>query len=137
MTRLLERYFSFSGRIARLPFFIRCLYLNIAMAVLLFASIPLLANGSRLWWWAGVAELIASTAVFSVGIASLFVRRLHDLGFSGYHATWVVAADILSTALSYGPDYVLLLALPLFAINLWIGFWPGNRDANRFGEAPK
>jgi uncharacterized membrane protein YhaH (DUF805 family) len=51
MSELLERYLSFRGRLARLPFFLRELSLNITAAVITFASIPLFASGSRLLWW--------------------------------------------------------------------------------------
>jgi uncharacterized membrane protein YhaH (DUF805 family) len=68
---------------------------------------------------------------------SLAVRRLHDLGLSGYHAIWVEAADFGATVLSYGPPRMLLLALPLAAINLWLLLWPGNAEANRFGAVPE
>jgi hypothetical protein len=30
----------------------------------------------------------------------------------------------------------MLAALPLAAVGLWLLFWPGNREANRFGERP-
>src|ERR1700733_4673382 len=79
MTTFLDRYFSFHGRLARLPFFIRDIYLGIAGFVLFVASIPLFSNGGRVWWWVGFVEVIASIALFGVGAVSLIVRRLHDL----------------------------------------------------------
>jgi uncharacterized membrane protein YhaH (DUF805 family) len=136
MTNLLRRYFSFHGRLARLPFFIRTLYINIAWAVLTFANMPRFLNGSRALWWAGVVGVIASLVLFGTGLASIFVRRLHDLGFSGYHVVWVAAAEIVWTVLTYGPAGGILLGLPLFAVDLWLTFWPGNASANRFGEVP-
>jgi uncharacterized membrane protein YhaH (DUF805 family) len=136
MTTFLDRYFSFHGRLARLPFFIRDIYLGIAGFVLLVASIPLFSNGGRVWWWVGFVEVIASIALFGVGAVSLIVRRLHDLGFSGYHAIWVGAAEAGWTVLSYGPPASILLGLPLAAIGLWLTFWPGNAGANRFGDCP-
>src|ERR1700756_1637619 len=84
MTRLLQRYFSFDGRLARLPFFIRTLYLNIGWGGLIFAQMPLFLSDSRVLWWLGVFGVLASLVIFATGLASMFVRRLHDLGFSGY-----------------------------------------------------
>jgi uncharacterized membrane protein YhaH (DUF805 family) len=131
---LLQRYLSFDGRLARLPFFIRGVYLSIAMVIVFLVAIPLFAAGG-IWWWLGMFDAIAGLALFGVGEASLIVRRLHDLGLSGYHAIWVGAAEAGWSVLSYAPPRVMFLALPLAAICLWLLFWPGNRDANRFGEA--
>ena len=63
------------------------------------------------------------------------VRRLHDLGLSGYHAIWVGATQFVSTVLSYGSDLAVLASLPLGLVGLWLIFWPGNKQDNRFGEA--
>ncbi len=136
MSTLLDHYFSFHGRLARLPFFIRGIYLVIAAVVLFFVSVALFANGGRLWWWLGLIEVIVCLSVLGVGSVSLIVRRLHDLGFSGYHVIWVGAAELGSTVLSYGPPVVMLLALPLAAVDLWLTFWPGMANANRFGAVP-
>jgi len=137
MSTILDRYFSFHGRLARLPFFIRGIYLSIVVTVFLVASIPLFANGSRILWWAGLAVLIVGIAIAVVSEISLTVRRLHDLGLSGYHAIWVGAADVVGTILSYSnEDLAVYLSLPLLAIGLWLLFWPGQAAANRFGEAP-
>jgi uncharacterized membrane protein YhaH (DUF805 family) len=131
---LLQRYLSFDGRLARLPFFIRGVYLSIAVIVVFVVAIPLFAAGG-IWWWLGMLAVVAALVLEGVGEASLIVRRLHDLGLSGYHAIWVGAAEAGWLVLSYGPPRVIFLGLPLAAICLWLLFWPGNRDANRFGEA--
>jgi uncharacterized membrane protein YhaH (DUF805 family) len=89
-----------------------------------------------LWWWVGIPIVIASLALLAVGSVSLTVRRLHDLGLSGYHAIWVGAAQAAWAPLSYGPPQVILAGLPLAAIGVWLLFWPGNRTTNRFGEQP-
>ena len=135
MARFLQRYLSFEGRLARLPFFIRGIYLGIAAIVVFLVSIPLFINGG-IWWWLGIFAVIAWFALLGVGSVSLIVRRLHDLGLSGYHAIWVVAAQSIWTVLSYAPPKVMLLGLPLFAICFWVTFWPGNKEANRFGAVP-
>jgi uncharacterized membrane protein YhaH (DUF805 family) len=134
MARLLQRYLSFDGRLARLPFFIRGIYLGIAVSIVFLTAIPLFAAES-VWWWLGMLVAIAGVALFGVGEASLIVRRLHDLGLSGYHAIWVGAAEAGWFVLSYGPPRAMFVGLPLAAICLWLLFWPGNGEANRFGEA--
>jgi uncharacterized membrane protein YhaH (DUF805 family) len=136
MSELVERYLSFRGRLARLPFFVRELSLNITAAVISFASIPLFANGSRVLWWAGLLVLLASLALLAVGTISLIVRRLHDLNLSGYHAIWFAAVEVCWVAVTYGPPEAILLGLPLGAIYFWLALWPGTRGVNRFGEVP-
>jgi uncharacterized membrane protein YhaH (DUF805 family) len=61
------------------------------------------------------------------------VRRLHDIGLSGYHALWVGAAEFGWAFLVYAPDRVMLLAAPLGLISAGILFWPGKAGENRFG----
>jgi uncharacterized membrane protein YhaH (DUF805 family) len=135
MTTLLERYVSFDGRLARLPYFIRGIYVAIAAIVVFFASIPLFAHGSRAAWWAGLVLVVAAIAVIGVGTVSLIVRRLHDLGLPGYHAIWIGVAELGWYFLSDAPGETQLLALPLFAILVWLQFYPGNPADNRYGAA--
>ena len=135
MANVVVRYLSFEGRLARLAFFNRGICLGITTGALSVTSIPLFVRGGT-WWWLGVADVIASLALLGAGSVSLTVRRLHDLGRSGYHAIWVGAVQVLASPLSYAPTKAILLALPLFAVGLWLTFWPGNAGANRFGFPP-
>jgi uncharacterized membrane protein YhaH (DUF805 family) len=89
-----------------------------------------------LWWWLGILIVAAALVLLFVGGVSLTIRRLHDLGLSGYHAIWVTAAQTMWVPLSYGPPEIMLAGLPLAAVGLWLLFWPGNRGPNRFGEKP-
>ena len=135
MPNVVDRYFSFQGRLARLPFFGRGVFLGVVAAALAMASIPFFSRDD-LWWWFGIPIVAAALVLDAVGSVSLIVRRLHDLGLSGYHAIWVVAAQAAWAPLSFGPPEVMLAGLPLAAVGLWLLFWPGNRGPNRFGEKP-
>lgn len=106
-------------------------------AVLSIASVPLFSSDTRLGYWSGLLVVGVALALLALGAVSLAARRLHDLGLSGYHAIWVVAAQAGWAFLSHAPLRTLALGLPLAAIDLWITFWPGNRKANRFGEVPE
>lgn len=92
MANIVGRYFSFEGRLARLPFFGRGFYLGVVTAALAMVSIPFFSR-EGLWWWFGIPIVIASLVLLAVGSFSLIIRRLHDLGLSGYHAIWVGAAE--------------------------------------------
>jgi uncharacterized membrane protein YhaH (DUF805 family) len=48
-------------------------------------SVPLFSFGGTLLWCAGVAVVIIALAVLVCGTVSMIVRRLHDIGLSGYH----------------------------------------------------
>jgi uncharacterized membrane protein YhaH (DUF805 family) len=135
MANFVGRYFSFEGRLARLPFFGRGFYLGVIAVALAMVSIPFFSRES-LWWWFGIPIVIASLVLLGVGSFSLTIRRLHDMGLSGYHAIWVGAAQAAWAPLSYGPSEVMLAGLPLAAVGVWLLFWPGNRGPNRFGERP-
>jgi uncharacterized membrane protein YhaH (DUF805 family) len=137
MTKFFDRYLSFDGRLARLPFFTRSLSLGVTAGVIFFISIPFFSNGGRFWWWIGLLVVIAALVFLVAGLACLIVRRLNDLGLSGYHAIWVGAAYGGASVLSYAPPKVILFALPVFLINFWLMFWRGDKKTNRFGEVPE
>jgi uncharacterized membrane protein YhaH (DUF805 family) len=99
-------------------------------------GIPLFSSGTRLGYWSGLIIVGAWLTLICAGTLSLFVRRLHDFGLSGYHVIWVAVAQIAAAALSHGPLRMALIALPLAATGWWLLLWPGNTKTNRFGEAP-
>lgn len=133
MTAILDRYLSFNGRLARVPYFSRSVYLGIAASVLFVASIVLFSSGRS-----SVVDRFVMR--HRVPRTACSWQRLSDRApparLSGYHAIWVAAAQVVLKASSYGPLKVLLFGLPLAAIGLWLVFWPGNAQTNRFGEAP-
>ena len=135
MANIVGRYFSFEGRLARLPFFARGIYLGVIALPVAMVSIFFFSR-EGLWWWLGISVVVAALVLLAVGSFSLTVRRLHDMGLPGYHAIWVGAAQAAWVPLSYGPPEVILAGLPLAAVGLWLLFWPGNRGPNRFGEKP-
>jgi uncharacterized membrane protein YhaH (DUF805 family) len=126
---------SFDGRLARLPYFARGFFLAVLAGALFMVSIPLFARDG-VWWWFGLLDVMASLLFLSIGTVSLIVRRLHDLGWSGYHAIWVTAAMAGWAVLSHGSPRMLIAGLPLAVVGAWLVFWPGNKSSNRFGDVP-
>lgn len=91
-TELRNLFFSFRGRLGRL---------GSSSAAWLLESQPeyFLSSASRCsctvrWWWLGLLITIIPVATLLVCYASLVVRRLHEMNFSGYHAIWVVPVEI-------------------------------------------
>lgn len=133
MQKIFERYFSFQGRLGRARFYIRGTYLGLIALVLFVMSTVFFSSDNAIAWWAGLCVVAAAGATLILGTASLIVRRLHDIGLSGYHAIWVGAAQVAWTFFTFAPDRIMLYALPLFAICAWLTFWPGKTGENRFG----
>jgi uncharacterized membrane protein YhaH (DUF805 family) len=132
---LFEKYFSFQGRLARLPYFGRGFQVGVAAAVVFILSTAAFINGDGILRGIGFLLVAVAGAIFLGGFASLAVRRLHDLGLAGYHAIWVAIALVISNAVTYSHSYrTVLLNLPFIAVGLWIQLWPGQRGPNRFGE---
>lgn len=66
--------------------------LGITTGVLFVVGFTLFLHGAL--WWLGLLITIIAVATLLVCYASLVVRRLHDMNFSGYHAIWVVPVEI-------------------------------------------
>jgi uncharacterized membrane protein YhaH (DUF805 family) len=130
MSDFFQRYLAFDGRLARLPYFIRSIHVSLAAIVVFFAAVALFANGSPIAWWGGMALVVIAAAILTVCSLSLIVRRLHDIGLSGYHAIWIVAAELGGQALSAAPAPLQPLALASLAVLLWLQFYPGKTAEN-------
>jgi uncharacterized membrane protein YhaH (DUF805 family) len=131
---LLPRYFSFYGRLARFPFFARSIYAGIAFQAPLVVSLVLFSSNDTRLWWLGLFVFATGALGLAASYGSLIARRLHDLGFSGYHTVWAAAAEFAAMFASYGSIRMLLVSLPLILISLWLTFWPGEPASNRYGE---
>jgi uncharacterized membrane protein YhaH (DUF805 family) len=131
LIRFLESYFSFHGRLSRRFYFIRGIQLGTFAIGPFVASIFVFKSGD-VFWWLGVTCVVTAIAIIVIGQASLIVRRLHDVGLSGYHAIWIGAAQFAWLFISVAPTRIVWLAPPLLVIFLLLLFYPGNRNANRF-----
>ena len=118
---------------------------------------PSIANGlrgraNRKEYWLFVAILFAvgmamsyvvpaASTVGSGVVAYAQIRRLHDVGRSGWWVAAILAAQIALTVglyLAFGSEdamYVAAAVLTLIPI-IWIGALPGTPGENRFGPAP-
>lgn len=143
-------FFSFSGRLNRLAFFLRLLGVTILTPLIILfiwvvvGFVP--ALGALLWPVAlGLSILIAILAL--IANIALHVRRLHDMGFSGL---WYVLILVISVAgrpdefveqaqfLNYPVDSTLAVIARIISlvILLVLLFYPGTGGANKYGPDP-
>lgn len=124
----LRRYADFQGRSRRREYWMFVLFVVLVVAVAGIAMIA--ANGSfpsrqamqvRFTVWAGFALL-----PFILPLIAVSVRRLHDLGLSGWWMfAFVIGGAILAIDTLAALAQIIVMALP------------GRKLANRFGDNPK
>lgn len=143
-----RRYFEFSGRSRRLEYWWFAVFTTLVVAVLVTAIVAaifgtanavtanpdtlLRAFGPGLW---AVVALVGIFVLASLipGIA-VQVRRLHDLGVSGWwYLAFIVSGGVLPE-LPYGGD--ALNGLVSLGWIVWM-FFPGTKGPNKYGDDPK
>lgn len=157
---MMQKYFSWQGRLNRKPYWLRSLALfavTIGVFALLFVGFG--AAGSLLGGdlsgledfnlgigaiLIGILALVFIIAVTVSGM-SIAARRLHDRNKSAW---WLLVFYVLPNFLSgdtgfYGPadePLAIVVTLAGAAISIWglieIGFLKGTDGPNRFGEDP-
>lgn len=138
-----QRMFSFSGRLNRLLFFTRWLFVEIGGTILIIALMVAGAILPLLGIFLFAAMVIVAIAMV-VATYALMTRRLHDMGFNG---SWVLIfffCNILAgrdSAIRAGElteaSVIGLLASVITAIFfLLLLFWPGEEGPNAYGPDP-
>src|SRR6185295_5961628 len=128
--KLFRFFFSFSGRIGRLKFFL----------VVLIAPVVTGAIVGVVDYLCGPAISLPLNSLFSttlfVSFLSFYVRRLHDMDYSGW---WIVGlflgGAVISATLYYVPyPWLYWTAVVLYLLS-WVVFLliPGTQGENRFG----
>lgn len=118
-----EEYFSFTGRLNRKPFIVRSAIILVIYYVLALIISPII----------GALPLIISSF-------SLTIRRLHDLGYSGYAVFVTIVPAVVLTAFVDDIATGLMLSFICSVINLgFLGYLickPGNIGENVYGLDP-
>ena len=135
--------FRLSGRLNRGQIWFRFMFL-----------IPILFGAFICWWAGNPAGAILFYGVFLAGTIALQVRRLHDLGHSGW---WIVIGPILSLIplaglavmrrgwpldwqnITNDPVAALVLTVPAILslmFFVYLGLWPGMRGPNEYDRDP-
>lgn len=142
------RYFDFTRRSRRLEywwFFVFWVILAIALGIGMFATVAgsmegirqgsvsaLAGAGAGFWTLFGVFGLFFLASL--IPMIAVQVRRLHDLGVSGWwYLAYVVGGMVLPEVPEVGNGLNSLLALGWI---VWM-FFPGTAGPNKYGDDPK
>ncbi|MBP1887891.1 uncharacterized membrane protein YhaH (DUF805 family) [Ensifer mexicanus] len=107
-------FFSPSGRIGRLPFFLSWLFWFLVGSVFLMQMLKNENEDTALAFW--TLALVASGILSTVSIAMLAIKRLHDIGYPG--------------------PLALCLFIPVLSPIVFIALclWPSVKGENEFGS---
>jgi uncharacterized membrane protein YhaH (DUF805 family) len=130
-------FFSSTGRLARMPYFLYSILLVGIFGLVMGAGVVMFAdpNSSGIVKALGVVLMLVTTISYVVGITMLTIKRLHDLGFGGAHVLWYVGLQIASVlAASEKSSIGILFTVASILFSLWVLFAPGEAGDNRFGR---
>jgi uncharacterized membrane protein YhaH (DUF805 family) len=120
-----DLFWSASGRLARTPFLVGCAIL-IAVAAIYEAWV-----GATLHWLTG--WLVYPALLYSG--ACVLSKRLHDRGRSGWWASLLLVAVMMTWPEARGVRAVLALPVWIWGV-VELGVLAGEEGANRFGPSP-
>lgn len=140
-TTFSEKYFSFSGRLNRIRFFLRMLFIRVAGA-LIIAGLVFVGLLLGLFGFVVIGFAIVVSVAVVIADISLTVRRLHDLNLSGFWYLGLIGLGLVSGFLEgmYETEtplfLIIIINITLFIATLLLIFWPGTKGPNRFGRDP-
>lgn len=143
-----RRYFDFTGRSRRLEywwFFVFWVLLTLALGIAMVATVagsvegimrgsiaPFAGVGAAFWIFLALFGLFFLASL--IPIVAVQVRRLHDLGFSGWwYLAYVIGGNAVGSVPEFGPSLNGLVSLCWIA---WM-FFPGTTGPNKYGDDPK
>lgn len=142
----------FGGRIARTTYIIRVAILGGVLAILAIPIGTILSTSPQTLQDAYMVLALGMLALCLIGFICTYVRRLHDIGLSGFWALpallglppliFFLSTEYASYRNGQDPydDLSAFLNLSLFAallLPLMIALWRGQANANRFGPVPE
>jgi len=127
--------FDFDGRIGRFAYLLYSILNWLVTAALLIIGLVLTKPGLTVI--PGILLVFAAMVSLIWVSLALMVKRLHDTGYSGAHAVWVVLLAILAAATAFSnPVLAFALLVAIVVIFCWLVYAPGDAGRNLFGPAP-
>lgn len=133
-------FLSLRGRISRQEYWLGYVGVIVLYIVLIKVLQPLFLEWyrpDRTWWYRGELDAALAlpklwlAAALTWPMATLYVKRLHDMGLSGW---WLFAMPLLSWLAS--TLNASSLQYTMWACIFGLGILPGTRGDNRFGSDP-
>ncbi len=109
-------FFGFTGRIRRMTYVLSAVFFIAIYTYLLIQLVQAPKDSAEIGIWGLV--LLAVLVISAWSSAALSVKRLHDMGFSGF--------------------LVILVFVPMVSMLFFLAlaFWPGQPGKNQFGASP-
>jgi uncharacterized membrane protein YhaH (DUF805 family) len=123
-----QAFFGFNGRLPRGEYFGLSLVAAIALLIFFFVAVGVL-SADRLDM--AIIVYFAATAWIC---GALVAKRLHDMGYSGAHAIWIVPIQL--AAGWYGRQSMILWAVAV-SLGLYLIFTRGVSGKNDWGPEPE
>jgi len=121
---LQHAYFYFDGRMNRKSYLLYGLLIFAIMSPFVIFSVVNIEYLTIISLFLTVATLWPSSA--------MLCKRLHDVGFAGWHAVWIMALIITQNWIFPNKILYLLNAAIVFCLLLW----PGQSRDNKYGPVP-
>ena len=122
----LAGWISLNGRMPRRKWWFRCLLILIS-----FLACCSIYGGTVIPEHYRPAFLIAALVISAVLFFFISVRRLHDLGLSGWWMPPAMAFCVTVDQLSPGVSSLMMLL-----VCVWLGFFRGTKGPNSYGPDP-
>jgi uncharacterized membrane protein YhaH (DUF805 family) len=130
--------FAFRGRIPRRQYLAFSLLASvIAFLAIALAAVSLDDVGDGMGGLIGFAFMILLVIAAIWSGCALMAKRLHDLGWSGFHAVWIYGlATASGAAEARSPEVAAALGLVPLLVYAWLLAARGNAGENRYGPPP-
>lgn len=131
MENLIKLLFSPEGRLARLEFFVMGILVSLTFLVVGVVSVALLGDNNA---FAPIFLLILMMVFFYIMI-TFDIKRLHDMGYPGWHMIWIIGIAIVGSLIDeqYEGLAILLGGINL-VVNIALTFVPGTKGYNDYGD---
>lgn len=134
---MMNKFFSFHGRIGRLSYFLNGLVVYLGLIVAMIAGVFFTQHTAAIAAF-GILIIAAAVILAIAACISLTVRRLHDLGYSGWFALAFMIAGAVGEALLKTDAALLgIIVIGVYVLaTLALVFMRGSDAPNAYGPSP-